>query len=107
LLIYSNFSASHTIDLSDVNTDEWKTLSSSIQGTNIRKKNLVEGTNLVWRNIDFDQFVLTVSLSLCALTCYKIGNVYHFRVRCKLSTGWDDYSAKSTDIKVSSIFLLL
>ena len=47
MLIYSNFSASHIIDLSDVNTDEWKTLSSSIQGTNIRKKNLVEGTHLV------------------------------------------------------------
>jgi hypothetical protein len=49
---------------------EWKSLSSAIQGTNIRKKNLVEGVN------------------------------YKFRVRCKLSTGWDDFSPSSVDMKV-------
>mmetsp|Transcript_8684 Transcript_8684/g.14730 ORF Transcript_8684/g.14730 Transcript_8684/m.14730 type:complete len:374 (+) Transcript_8684:50-1171(+) len=50
--------------------DEWKSLSSAIQGTNIRKKNLIEG------------------------------NTYNFRVRCKLATGWDDFSPDSADIKV-------
>jgi thiol-disulfide isomerase/thioredoxin len=50
--------------------DEWRSLSSAIQGTNIRKKNLAEG------------------------------NIYHFRVRCKLATGWDDFSPDSADIKV-------
>ena len=48
---------------------EWKSLSSGIQGTNIRKKNLIEGV------------------------------LYQFRVRCKLATGWDDFSS-STGIQV-------
>lgn len=74
-------------------------MSTAIQGTNIRKKNLLEGPQL-----ERDLMLLTININLYA------GVTYHFRVRCKLSTGWDDFSSLSADVKVRkeySIFLFL